>query len=171
MINKGRSPNLRHDKRTHRVDLDSFELMTLNHSVLINLFANKRSIGGYFDNGNVHHDAILWKISGKSDDPMNQVMSAAFLANPSLAQLQWRQAESQMMTQAEWFDQMWNEHSSKALKSGCILGDILTLEPLSNHEFTCTHHKRDLLAGMLFTMSAESNLLQTKSPFQILQCK
>ena len=66
---------------------------------------------------------------------------------------------------------MWNEHSSTVLISDCTLGDILTLEPLSNHEFTCTQDKRDLLADMLFTMGAEGNHLQTKSPFQILRSK
>ena len=36
MINKGRSPNLRHVSRTHRLDLDwSFERLNLDHSLLI----------------------------------------------------------------------------------------------------------------------------------------
>ena len=57
------------------------------------------------------------------------------------------QAMSQMMTQATCVDQMWDQYSSKVLKSGCILGNLVTLEQLGNHEFTCAQDKRDLLAG------------------------
>ena len=41
------------------------------------------------------------------------------------------------MTQTEKVDQMWGEYASKVLKSVCILDNHLTLEHLSNHEFTC----------------------------------
>ena len=47
----------------------------------------------------------------------------------------------------------------------------MILDQLSNHEFTGTQDKRDFLAGMLFTMSAEGNLLQIESPFQIFRNK
>ena len=47
----------------------------------------------------------------------------------------------------------------------------MTLEQLSNHEFTCTQDKTDLLASMLFIMSAEGNLLQIESSFLILRSK
>ena len=78
---------------------------------------------------------------------MNQVTSAAFLAGPlSCIGLAKPQAMSQMMTQTECVDQMWDQYSSKVLKSGRILGDRVTLEQLSNHEFTCTQDKRDFLA-------------------------
>ena len=61
MINKGRSPNLRHVTRTHRVDLDCFfERVNLDNSILFKILANMRSVGGYFDKGNVHHDAMAF---------------------------------------------------------------------------------------------------------------
>ena len=46
-------------------------------------------------------------VCGKSDDPLNHMMSAAFLANPSLVQLLAKlQAMSQMTTQAECVGKM-----------------------------------------------------------------
>ena len=78
---------------------------------------------------------------------------------------------SQMMTQAECVDQMWDQHSSKVLKSVGILGDRMTLKQLSNHEFTCTQDKRDLLAGRLFAMTAEENLLQVEYSSKISRNK
>ena len=65
------------------------------------------------------------------------------------------QAMSQVITQAEFVDQMWDQHSSKVLKPGCTLDNDLTLEQLSKHESICTQDKRDLLARMLFAMHAE----------------
>ena len=62
---------------------------------------------------------------------------------------------SQMMTQAECVDHMWDQRSSKVLKLVGILGDRVTLKQLSTHEFTCTQDKRDLLAGRIFAMNAE----------------
>ena len=59
------------------------------------------------------------------------------------------------MTQGECVDQMWDLYSSKVLKTVCILDNHLTLEQLCNHEFPRTQDKGDLLAPMLFAMSAE----------------
>ena len=59
---------------------------------------------------------------------MNQMTSAAFIANLSLAQT---------MTQTDKFHHMFGECASKVLKSGCILDNHFTWEHLSNHEFTC----------------------------------
>ena len=56
MINKGRSPNLRHVTRTHRVDLDWLLVSQLGSFFFVE--KNVRSIGGYFDKGNVHHYAV-----------------------------------------------------------------------------------------------------------------
>ena len=67
---------------------------------------------------------------------------------------------------------MLNQYSSKSLESGCILSDLVTLvDHLRNHDFEDTQSKRILLATMLFTMSAEANLLRLESPFQILRNK
>ena len=95
------------------------------------------------------------------------MLTAAFLANPSLAQL-WHitQAMSQVLTQADCVDQMWDQYSSQVWKSSCILGDIVALEQWSNHEFTGTRNKRDF-AGMLSAMNAEGNFLQVEYWSQI----
>ena len=65
-------------------------------------------------------------------------------------------AMSQIMTQASCAGRMWDGYSSKVLKSGCILGDRVTLEQLSNHVcvYMYTKQERDLLRGMLFDMNA-----------------
>ena len=49
--------------------------------------AHKRSVGGYFDKVNVHHDAMAFFVDvvTNSDDFANQMTSAAFLSNLSLA--------------------------------------------------------------------------------------
>ena len=87
---------------------------------------------------------------------MNQVISAGFLANPfSFSAVAKHQAMSSMMTQARYVDQMWDQDSVKVLKSDCILGDIVTLEQLTSHEFAGTQDKRELLAGMLSAVNAE----------------
>ena len=74
------------------------------------------------------------------------MLTAAFLANPSLAQL-WHisQAMSQVLTQDDCVDQIWDQYSSQVWKSICILGDIVALEQWSNHEFQCTRNKRETL--------------------------
>ena len=96
MVNKGRRANLRHVTRTHIVDLDwLLERVNLDHSILTQ-YANKRSIGGYVDKAQVHHDAmtmIFFVDFGKSDNSMNQKKSAAFLTNFSLAPL-WKAPSS-----------------------------------------------------------------------------
>ena len=106
---QGRSPNLRHVTRTHRVDLDwLFDRVNLDPSILIK---------------NVRTNDC------NSDHPMNQVMSAASLANPSLAHLLGKpQAMSQVMTQPEKVDQIWSQYASKVSRSGCALDGHLTWE-------------------------------------------
>ena len=73
MINRGRRSNQRHVTRTHRVDVDLtvFERLHLAHSLFDEVRANKRSIGGYFNRGNVHHDAMafIFEFVAKSDEP------------------------------------------------------------------------------------------------------
>ena len=124
MINKGRSPNLRHGTRTHRVALDwLFERMNLDHPIFDKVRANTWSIGGYFNTGNVttiqwQSLFSLWQISrphGSSD-----------VRNVSRKPLSWsvwgkHQAISQVMTQAECVDQMRDKSPSKVLKPSCIL--------------------------------------------------
>ena len=47
-INKGRSPNVRHVKRTHRVDLDGlFERVSLDRSVLIKYVRANETMRGF----------------------------------------------------------------------------------------------------------------------------
>ena len=69
---------------------------------------------------------------------------------------------SQMMTNAKCIDEMWDQYSSKVLKSCGILSEIVTLDQLRNHEFKGTEDKRDLLAGKLFAMSAEGKSCESK---------
>ena len=66
---------------------------------------------------------------------------------------------------------MGNQCSSKILKSGCILIDLVALYQLRNHDSEDARSKSHFLAGMLFTMGAEGNLLQIQSPCQILRNK
>ena len=79
------------------------------------------------------------------------------------------QAMSQAKNQAENVEQLWSQHASKVSRSGCVLGDRVTLEQLSNHEFKCTQDKRDLLAGMLFAMEAKGKLWQVVTSSQIVR--
>ena len=89
---------------------------------------------------------------GKSDDHMNQMMSAAFFANLfSCSALRMLQAMSQAVTQPENVDQMWSRYASKVLISECALDGHSTLEQLSNYEFQYSQDKRNLLAGMPFS--------------------
>ena len=69
---------------------------------------------------------------------------------------------SQMMTKAKCIDKMWDQYSSKVLKTCGILSEIVTLDQLRNHEFKGTEDKRDLLAGKLFAMSAEGKSCESK---------
>ena len=73
------------------------------------------------------------------------------------------------MTKGEFIDKMWDQCSSKLLKSGCILSYLVTVHQLRNHDCEDTQGKRDLLAGMLFTMGAEDNPLLIESPLHILR--
>ena len=72
---------------------------------------------------------------------------------------------AQKMTKGEFIDKMWDQCSSKLLKSGCILSYLVTVHQLRNHDCEDAQGKRDLLAGMLFTMGAEDNPLQIESRF------
>ena len=72
------------------------------------------------------------------------------------------QTMAQMITKAECIDKVWDQYSSMVLKFVCILSDVVTLKQPSNHEFTGTQDNKNFLAGMLFTMSAKGNLLQSK---------
>ena len=76
---------------------------------------------------------------------------------------------SQVMTHTECADLMCEQHVSKVLKPGSVLDNHLTLEQLSNHEFNCTQDNNNFLAGMLFALKAEGNLLQVDTSTQILR--
>ena len=86
-----------------------------------------------FDTGSVHLDAMAVTITFVVNETTPQEKSVAFLANPSLG----------------------SQYASKVLKSTCALDGHLTLEQLSDYEFNCTHHKRNLIAGMLHLQKAE----------------
>ena len=144
MINKGRRQNLRHVTRTHRVDVDYLFESEFGSLYFGKTRANNRSLGAYLEEGNV--DCSFSR----------KPFSCSALA----------QAMSQVLTQADCVDQMWDQYSSQVWKSSCILGDIVALEQWSNHEFTCTRNKRDF-AGMLSAMNAEGNFLQVESSSQI----
>ena len=163
MINKGRSPNQRHVTRTHRVDLDwLFQRVNLD---LDKIRANELSSGGYFDTRNVHLHAIAFivdSVANQTTFESNDVRSFSRKPFGRSAEAK-HQAMPQVMTQAENIDQIWSQYAQKVLKSGCALRNHLTLEQLSNNEFHCSQHKRDLLAGMLFVQKAEGNLLQVFS--------
>ena len=103
-----------------------------------------------------HSLLTLWQTRRPYES--NEVL--IFLASFSLAQLQQSpQAITQVMTQAECVDQMWDQYASKVLKPGCVLDYHLTLEQLINHECQCTQDNRNLLAGLLVVLEAEGNLL------------
>ena len=70
---------------------------------------------------------------------------------------------SHVTTQTDSVDQMWSQYASKALKSGCVLDNRLTLEQLSNYELERAQDWMNLLAGMLFAHKAEGNLLHLRS--------
>ena len=56
----------------------------------------------------------------------------------------------------------------KYCNAGCILGDHVSMEELSNHELKCRQDERDL-AGMLFEQKAQRELLQVDTSAQILR--
>ena len=60
IVNKGRSPNLRHVTRTHRVDFLCFSASEFGSFYFDKIRANQRSSGGYFDKGTVDHDAMAF---------------------------------------------------------------------------------------------------------------
>ena len=66
-------------------------------------------------------------------------------------------------------DQIRNQYAPDVLKSGCALSDHLTLEQLSNYEFIFTQDQKNLLAGMLFSLKAERDLLQVDTSSQIFR--
>ena len=100
---------------------------------------------------------------------MNQMTFAAFRTNLfSCSAVGKLQEMSQVTTQAENVDQMSDQDSSKVLNAGCTLGDQVTMEQLSNHEFKCTQDQRDF-AGMLFEQKAEGELLQVDTSSQIFR--
>ena len=99
----------------------------------------------------------LWRIRRPNDS--NDVRS--FSRTPlALAQLQ---AMFQVMTQTESVDEMWDPYSSKVFEASCVLENHLTLDQLSNHEFSCKQYKRNVVAGVLFALTAEGNLMQVTS--------
>ena len=101
---------------------------------------------------------------GKSDKPVNQVMSAAFWHKPfSCIAFTVLQTMAQMMTEAECIGKMWINPLQNDWHQVCILSDLVTLDQLRNHDFENTQCKSDFPAGMLHQMDAEGNLLQIES--------
>ena len=167
VIHKRRAPNLRQVTRTHRVDLDQIFDSELAQFYVCAILANKWSASviflteGTFTTMQLH--SVLHLLRNRHSLWIKccpQRFSQTLLLH-----------SFRIMTKAERIDQMWNPYSSKVLKLGCLLGDIVTFEQRSNRESTGTEDKRDFHAGMLFTMSAESNFLQIESSIRILRCK
>ena len=90
----------------------------------VEIRATKRSIGAYFDRGNVHHDAMefivecVWQIrrlyeSSDARSFSRKRFSCSALGKP--------QALSQeVMLQPENVDQIWSQFRSRVLKSGIM---------------------------------------------------
>ena len=123
MINKGRSPNLGHVTKTRRVDLDLlFERVNLDRSILTRHVRTNDPLAdmltkGVFTTQHWHSLLSLRQFIRPCESSDVRSFSRKPLSCSALAK---PQAMSQMMTQAECFDQMLDQHSSKVLKSGCI---------------------------------------------------
>ena len=154
MIKKGRSPNLKHVTRTHRVDLDRFVWESepgsfyfwskyvrvtdqLADLLTKGIFTTLRCAVAFIVDIVATQTTVWIKWCP-------QLLLANLFSCRTLAKLQ---AMSQVMTQHENVDQKWSENASKVSKSGCALDGHLALEQLRNCEFLCTQDKRDLLAG------------------------
>ena len=172
VINRGRTPNRRHVTRRHKVDLDWLcESVDSDHSMLIEHMRTSDQLAdmltkGIFTTMQWHLFLIWWQIRRPYES--NDVNS--FSHKPfSCSAFGKLQAMSQVTTQAESVDQIRNQYAPNVLKSGCALSDHLTLEQLSNHEFIFTQDHRNLLAGMLFSLKAERDLLHVDTSSQILR--
>ena len=146
MINEGRSQNLRHVTRTHRVDLDSLcERVNVDHSILFQKMCEQATSWRIFwqREGSPRCNGILCRLCGKSQWRL-QLFSQAFLL------LSFRKSPSNVSgddTSRECWpgvgintpQRFWNQAAFR-----------VTLEQLSNCEFYCAQDKKDLLAGMHF---------------------
>ena len=130
MINKRRSPSLRHVTSTHRVDLHwLLERVNWPHFILItNVRTNDQLADiltkGMFTTMQGHSLLTLWQLRRPYES--NEVRS---LSRKTFLLM------SQVMTQTESVDQIWSQYASNIWKSGCALDNHLTLEQLNNYEF------------------------------------
>ena len=122
MSNKGRSPNL----RTHWVDLDwLFETVNVDSSILINKYVRTSDQVAYILTKGMFtmmqwHFLTLWQIRRPYESiDVHSFVRTLFPCSVSAKP----QAMSQVMTQPESVDQMWDKYATKVLKSGCILSD------------------------------------------------
>ena len=172
MIPKGQSPKLeaRHKNAQSRFGLVVWE-SEFGPFYSDQVRANQPSVvdiltKGMFATMQRHLSLHFWQIGQPYESNAVRSFSRTTFSCTAFAE---PQTMAQMMTKAECNDKMWDQYSSKVFQSGRILGDIVTSEQLSNHEFRSTQDKRDFLAGVLFAVSAEGNILQIESSFQILR--
>ena len=152
MIKKGRSPNLKHVTRTHRVDLGRFvwesepgSFYFWSKYVRVTDQLADLLTKGIFTTLRV---AFIVDFMATQTTVWINWCPQLFLANLSLVELQQNPKRCpQVMTQIGNVDQKWSENASKVSKSGCALDGPLALEQLHYCEFLCTQDKRDLLAG------------------------
>ena len=142
----------------HRVDCNwMFETASLDHSILRRYVRTYDQLAGILTKGKFttmqwHSLSSFWQIRR----PYESSDVRRFSRKPfSFSAVAKHQTMSPMMTQARYVDQMWDQDSAKVLKSDCILGDIVTFEQLTSHEFAGTQDTRELLAGMLSAVNAE----------------
>ena len=172
VINRGRTPNRRHVTRRHKVDLDWLcESVDSDHSMLIEHMRTSDQLAdmltkGMFTTMQWHFFLIWWQIRRPYESNDINSFSHKPFSCSAFGKLQ---AMSQVTTQAESVDQIRNQYAPNVLKSGCALSDHLTLEQLRNHEFIFTQDHRNLLAGMLFSLKAERDLLHVDTSSQILR--
>ena len=158
MINPGRNPHFTHVTRTHRVDLDWLcGRVKVDRFILITFVWTNDQVGKYSDKGNVFQDPVAFIVTFVARQTTLWIKWCPQLFSPTFLLLSFRklQAMSQVMTLVENFDQIWSHYAPKVLISGCALDGRLTLEQLSNNEFSCTRDRRDLPAWMLFVQKAE----------------
>ena len=170
MINKWRSPNLRHVTRTHRVDLFLFVFQWVNvdHFILTKCVRTNDQVADILTRGLLatmqwHSSSTSWQIRRRYES--NEVRS--FYHKPlSCSALGEPQAMSQVTTQPENVDQISSLNTHQVLQPGCALDNHLTLEQLSSCDFNCTQDKRDrppergghTLAGWYFIPDLEKTI-------------
>ena len=133
-----------HVVRTYRVDLGLFEEVNLEHTLFIKCVRTNDQLAHILTR-NVRNDAVA--------EPHDSSDVRSFSRKPfCCTAFAAHQTVAQKMTEAKCIVKMWDQYSSKLLKSGGSLSDLLSLAQLRNHDFEYTQSKRDLLAEMLCQM-------------------